>query len=56
MSPNGARGDEIGARIVATKMALDGASRDEIASHLTEHYEVADPEKLLDFAMERAQR
>ena len=56
MSQNGAKGDEIGARIVATKMALDGSSRDEIATHLAAHYEVADPEKLLDFAMERAQR
>jgi outer membrane biosynthesis protein TonB len=56
MSENGAKGDEIGARIVATKMALDGASREEIAAHLAEHYEVAEPEKLLDFAMERAKR
>lgn len=51
-----AKGDEIGARIVATKMALDGTPRDEIASHLEEHYEVADREKLLDFVMERAKR
>ena len=56
MSQNGAKGDEIGARIVATKMALDGSSREEIAAHLAAHYEVADPEKLLDFAMERAKR
>ena len=51
-----AKGDEIGARIVATKMALDGSSRDEIAAHLAEHYDVADPVKLLDFVMERAKR
>ena len=49
------KGDEIGARIVATKMALDGKTRDEIASHLAANYEVTDPEKLLDFAMQRAQ-
>ena len=53
---NGERtGDEIGARIVATKMALDGSTRDEIAAHLGEHYEVEDTDKLLDFVMERAQ-
>ena len=51
-----AKGDEIGARIVATKMALDGASRDEIAGHLAEHYEVDDPDKLLDLVMAKAQR
>ena len=50
------KGDEIGARIVATKMALDGASRAEIAAHLDEHYEVAKPDELLDFVMERAKR
>jgi len=50
------RGDEIGARIVATKMALDGSSREEIAAHLAEHYEVAQPDELLDFVMERAKR
>ena len=50
------KGDEIGARIVATKMALDGVSREAIARHLAEHYEVEDAEKLLDFAMGRANR
>jgi outer membrane biosynthesis protein TonB len=48
------KGDEIGARIVATKMALDGSSREEIAAHLAEKYEVEDTEKLLDFVMDRA--
>jgi outer membrane biosynthesis protein TonB len=52
----GARGDEIGARIVATKMALDGSPRAEIAAHLAANYEVADPEALLDFVMSRAKR
>ena len=51
-----AKGDEIGARIVATKMALDGSSREEIAAHVAANYEVADAEKLLDFVMERASR
>jgi outer membrane biosynthesis protein TonB len=50
------RGDEIGARIVATKMALDGSSRDEIAAHVAEHYDVAEPGELLDFVMSRAKR
>ncbi len=50
------KGDEIGARIVATKMALDGASREDIAAHLAEHYEVGEADALLDFAMARAQR
>jgi outer membrane biosynthesis protein TonB len=50
------KGDEIGARIVATKMALDGSSREEIAAHLAEHYEVANPDELLDFVMSRAKR
>lgn len=48
------KGDEIGARIVATKMAMDGATRVEIAEHLSAHYEVDDSEGLLDFVMERA--
>ena len=52
----GDKGDEIGARIVATKMALDGSSRDEIAAHVAEHYAVAEPEELLDFVMSRAKR
>ncbi|MDQ3571793.1 MAG: hypothetical protein M3383_02900 [Actinomycetota bacterium] len=52
---NGERkGDEIGARIIATKMALDGQTREEIAAHLAEHYDVDDADSLLDFVMERA--
>lgn len=50
------KGDEIGARIVATKMALDGSARDEIAAHIAAKYEVEDAEALLDFVMQRAQR
>ena len=34
------------------KMALDGASRDEIDAHMAQNYEVAEHrDKLLDFAM-----
>jgi outer membrane biosynthesis protein TonB len=50
------KGDEIGARIVATKMALDGSTREEIAAHIAANYEVADADALLDFVMARAQR
>ncbi len=54
---NGERkGDEVGARIIATKMAIDGMSREQIAAHLLDHYEVSDAEGLLDFVMERASR
>jgi outer membrane biosynthesis protein TonB len=50
------KGDEIGARIVATKMALDGVTREEIAEHIVERYEVSDPDRILDFVMARAKR
>jgi outer membrane biosynthesis protein TonB len=50
------KGDEIGARIVATKMALDGVAREDIAAHIVERYEVADPDRILDFVMARAKR
>lgn len=49
-----AKGDEIGARIIATKMALDGASREEIAIHLDENYEVENVEALIDRALQKA--
>ena len=48
--------DKTAARIVATKMALDGASRDEIASHLSANYDVDGADKLLDDVMARAKR
>jgi outer membrane biosynthesis protein TonB len=41
-------------RLVAMKMALDGASREEIDQHLAENYDVAHREKLLDDVLARA--
>lgn len=49
---NGA--DEQAARLVAMKMALDGSSREEVAKHLAAHYQLSDPDKLLDAVFERA--
>jgi vacuolar-type H+-ATPase subunit H len=49
---NGA--DEQAARLVAMKMALDGSSREEIAKHLAENYELSDSGELLDAVFERA--
>ena len=51
---NGAH--EQAARLVAMKMALDGSSREEIAQHLADNYELANPEELLDAVLERAGR
>lgn len=48
--------DKTAARIVATKMALDGKSREEIGSHLSAAYDLADPDKLLDDVLARAKR
>ncbi len=48
--------DATAARIVAMKMALDGASRDEIPAHLDENYEIDGTDKLLDDVMARAKR
>ena len=45
--------DAMAARIVATKMALDHASRDEIAAHLAENYDLANAEKMLDDILTR---
>lgn len=47
-------GDKAAARLVAMKMALDGASREEIDAHLAEHYDVESREKLLDDVLARA--
>jgi hypothetical protein len=46
--------DLAAARLVAMKMALDGASRNEIASHLGDNYELEHPDKLLDDVLARA--
>jgi outer membrane biosynthesis protein TonB len=48
--------DSTAARIVAMKMALDGATRDEISSHLEENYEIESSGTLLDDVMTRAKR
>jgi hypothetical protein len=48
--------DATAARIVAMKMALDGASRDEIEAHLGENYEIDNSDVLLDDVMTRAKR
>jgi DivIVA domain-containing protein len=46
---DGARSeDEAGARLVALNMALEGASRQDAAAYLAEHYELGDVEALLD--------
>ncbi len=49
-------GDETGARLIALNMALSGTPRDETARYLAEHFELADPEALLDDVYERAGR
>jgi outer membrane biosynthesis protein TonB len=46
--------DKAAARLVAMKMALDGASREEIEQHLEGHYDVGHLEKLLDDVLARA--
>jgi DivIVA domain-containing protein len=52
---NGARdADEAGARLTALNLALSGAPREATARYLAEHYELADPEALLDDVYERA--
>lgn len=46
--------DSQAARLVAMKMALDGASRDEIASELDTSYALADRDALLDDVLAKA--
>jgi DivIVA domain-containing protein len=54
-APAGARnGDEAGARLTALNMALGGTPREETAAFLAEHFELADPEALLDDVYARA--
>jgi outer membrane biosynthesis protein TonB len=50
----GPSSDKAAARLVAMKMALDGASREEIDAHLAATYDVEDREKLLDDVLARA--
>jgi outer membrane biosynthesis protein TonB len=49
-----AGGDKAAARLVAMKMALDGASREEIDAHIAQNYDVEHREKLLDDVLARA--
>ena len=51
---NGDGEDETGARLIALNMALSGSSREETAAYLAEHYDLADPEALLDDVYSRA--
>ena len=53
-SPAGRDADVASARLVAMKMALDGASRGEIERHLAENYELANADALLDEVLARA--
>jgi hypothetical protein len=55
-APKAASGndDSQAARLVAMKMALDGASRDEIASELDTSYTLADRDALLDDVLAKA--
>jgi hypothetical protein len=45
-----------GARVIALKMALDGASREETARYLSENFEIADAGALLDEVYAKAGR
>jgi DivIVA domain-containing protein len=55
-SPPSPNGDEAGARLIALNMALSGASREDTARYLSEHFELAEPDALLDDVYERAGR
>jgi hypothetical protein len=50
------RSDEAGARLAALNMALGGSSREETAAYLAEHFQLADPDALLDDVYARAGR
>ncbi|HET6550874.1 MAG TPA: DivIVA domain-containing protein [Solirubrobacter sp.] len=52
----GSGADEAGARLIALNMALGGASREETARYLTEHFSLAEPDALLDDVYARAGR
>ena len=52
---NGERSsDKAAARLVAMKMALDGAPREEIDAHIAQNYDVDGRDKLLDDVLARA--
>ena len=46
--------DEASARLIALNMALNGNTREEAASYLAEHFELEDPDALLDDVFARA--
>ena len=48
--------DDSGARLIALNMALSGTAREETAAYLAEHFELADPDALLDDVYARAGR
>ncbi len=54
VSPTPGGGDESAARLVAMKMALDGAPRDDVRSRLAADYSVADLDGLLDDVFAKA--
>jgi hypothetical protein len=45
--------DEVSARLVATRLALEGSERDDIVSRLAEAYELEDPRTLVDDVLTR---
>lgn len=45
-----------GARVIALKMALEGSPREETARYLSENFELADADTLLDEVYEKARR
>jgi DivIVA domain-containing protein len=47
-------GDDAGARLIVLNMALGGTPRDEAARYLAEHFELTDPDGLLDDVYSRA--
>ena len=51
--PSNGPGDEAAARLVAMKMALEGASRDEVERRLDDSYALADPAALVDDVFSR---
>jgi vacuolar-type H+-ATPase subunit H len=53
-APGADGGDEEGARLIALNMALNGTPRDETERYLTDNFELADPEALLDDVYARA--
>ena len=57
LAPDSRRSDDdAGARLIALNMALSGSSREETAAYLAEHFELADPDALLDDVYARAGR